>query len=583
MQQLLKIFTILTNDQKRTCALLFVLMLIGACLEAFGIGLIWPLISVMGQPNFLQEHHRIGEYMMSLGITTHIQFVIFIAFGLIVVYLAKNTFIAWELRTQINFAMKNQVHFARHFFGNYLAKPYIFYLDHNTAQINRNVTLGANVAFSNILIPTLQLFTEIITGLVIWIMLIIADPFTSIVSVSLLGGIIYFLIAAFRKKIMAQGKAQADAQTLMVKWINQGTGSIKETKILRKEEYFLNEYVSAYQTYAYANRRFNLINQLPRLFIEMTVVAALLILIIAKVALGSLPETIVPMLGVLALAAFRLMPCANRVVNLLNTIKFQMPLFNQLYNDFIEIRNKTMRGENPLALPSLDEQIPFENKIEVSHLNFRYPRAPREVLKDISFTIPKGSFVGILGPSGVGKTTFVDILLGLLSPTSGTIYADGVDIFKNIRAWQANLAYVPQSIYLIDGTIQENIALGIPKDKIDRKLIEKVLKMAELYNFIQELPKKENTIVGERGVKLSGGQRQRIGIARALYYQPKILVLDEATSSLDNATEKAITATILKLKGHMTIISIAHRVSTLENCDFRINFKNSAVEIIKNP
>lgn len=204
----------------------------------------------------------------------------------------------------------------------------------------------------------------------------------------------------------------------------------------------------------------------------------------------------------------------------------------------------------------------------------------KPVLQDISFTIPKGKFVGIIGPSGAGKTTFVDILLGLLEPTSGKITVDGVDIFSNIRGWQANLAYVPQSIYLIDGTIKENIALGVAEDEIDNELINKVLHMAELYDFVYSQPDNINTNVGERGVKLSGGQRQRIGIARALYQQPEVLILDEATSALDNETEKSITDTILKLKGKITIIAIAHRTSTLEQCDFKVKFENGKAVVI---
>lgn len=572
MKSFFKIFTILTKKQKRYCFGLGLAMLIGGALEAIGIGAILPLISIMGQPDWMDRHANIAQIASHMGITSHAQFIILCAIGLIVLYLIKNAYLAWQLRMQINFAMQNQVLYASELFKSYLAKPYIFHVNNNTAILMRNVSSGAVVAFTAILIPTLQLLTEIVTGFVIWVMLVAVDPFTAIVVAGFLSVVLYALIKAFRKIIANQGQIQNRYSGEMGRWVNQGLGAIKETKVLRKEGYFSNEYVAAYERFGDANRIFNFLNQLPRLFIETIVVAALLFLIIFKLLLGETPMGIVPLLAVLALAAFRLMPCANRIVNLSNGIKFQMPLFNELYDEFCEIRDRLESGKSQELLSESVEKLPFTKELRVEHLAFQYPEGQNEVLQDVSFTVPKGCFVGVVGPSGAGKTTFVDILLGLLTPTGGKIAVDGVDIQTNIRGWQANLSYVPQSIYLIDGTIKENVALGVAPEDFDEELLIRVLKMAELYDFVEELPKGVDTMVGERGVKLSGGQRQRIGIARALYYKPEVLVLDEATSALDNETEKSITDTILKLKGQITIIAIAHRVSTLENCDFKVKF-----------
>ncbi|MDO4506893.1 MAG: ATP-binding cassette domain-containing protein, partial [Spirochaetales bacterium] len=242
------------------------------------------------------------------------------------------------------------------------------------------------------------------------------------------------------------------------------------------------------------------------------------------------------------------------------------------------VRNRKDLEESKKVIENI-KKMDFEKEISVENLSFSYPKKNLKVLDKVSFKIKKGNFVGIVGPSGAGKTTFVDILLGLLPPIEGKIYVDGKDLYDNIDGWLSNIAYVPQSISLIDGTIKENITLGTPANEIDNELFEKVLKMSELYDFVQELPAKENTGVGDRGAKLSGGQRQRIGIARALYTNPSVLVLDEATSALDNETEKAITDTILKLKGQITIISIAHRLSTLEQCDYKIEFNAGKVSI----
>lgn len=578
MKSLFKIFTILPSDQYKICAFIIFAMLIGAVLEAVGIGAILPLISIMGSESFLVEHPEILEYMNAVGLTSHTEMIIVMSCALMGLYFIKNAYIAWETRLQIRFAVKNQMLYSRELLAEYLAKPYLFHINNNTAMLIRNVTNGPAVAFSNILIPMFQLVTELITAFVIWIMLVAVDPFTAIVVAGVLSLIIIGVLKIFRRKITHQGIIQNEFVVQYLKWLNQSLGAIKETKVMHKEEFFLHEYDMAYSRYSYANGKFNFYSQVPRTIIESCVVSGLLILIIVKLLLGNTPMDIVPLLAVLALAAFRLMPSANRIVSLVNGIKFQMPLFNELFFEFCAIRDrKNQNIVNYVAPP--DHKLPYDDILSVENVSFRYDDGKNDVLTDVSFTVPKGKFVGIIGPSGAGKTTFVDILLGLLEPTSGRITIDGVDISTDIRAWQENLAYVPQSIYLIDGTIKENIALGMEEKDIDDRQVEKVLKMAELYDYVISLPDGIETKVGERGVRLSGGQRQRIGIARALYQRPEVLILDEATSALDNDTEKSITDTILKLKGKITILSIAHRVSTLEECDYKVDFQNGYARI----
>lgn len=578
MKDIFKIFTIFTPKQQRYCGVIVFCMVIGAMLEAVGIGAILPLISILGDESFLDRHIVAKQYAEILNITTHTSFIIVSSGLLIILYVLKNLYMAWLTKLQINFSTKNQIVYAEGLLAGYLDKPYLYHLDQNSATLLRNVSSGPSVVFTGILIPTFTLLTEVITAVTIWSMLILVDAFTAIIVAGVLGYMMYAILKTFRKKIAKRGEVQNKYSAFYMKWLNQGLGAIKETKVLRKEKYFLNEFVGDYQKFGQANGDFNFINQLPRMLIETMVTSALLILIIVKLMMGIQPMEIVPILGVLALAAFRLMPCANRIVNLSNGIKFQMPLFNLLYDELIEIKERKLQHE--VKTCEKKEKLVFNKEIKVEKLTFRYPQGKKEVLKQISFSIPKGCFVGIVGQSGAGKTTFVDILLGLLHPSDGNVLVDGTDIFQDIRAWQANLSYVPQTIYLIDGSIRENIALGIATEKIDNERIDKVLKMAELHEFVAELPESIYTHVGERGVKLSGGQRQRIGIARALYYEPKVLILDEATSALDNETEKSITHTILNLKGQITIIAIAHRISTLEECDFKIKFDDGKVERI---
>ena len=481
---------------------------------------------------------------------------------------------------QIDFSMRNQIKFSTEIMTNYLCKGYLFHLDHNSATLLRNVNAGGVVIYSTMLIATFTLLTELITAFTIWLMLVVVDAFTAVVVAGIMGAMMYGIIKAFRRNISKQAKIQNDFAAGYIKCVNQGLGAIKETKVMRKEKYFLEEFSRTYQQYGEANRKYLFINQLPRMIIETMVVSGLLVMIVAKLAMGSTPEEIVPLLGVLALAAFRLMPSANRIVNLFNTIKFQQPLFYELYPELMDIKERQESRKESYYL-SVQPKLKFEKSIQVNKLRFAYPEGREDVLQDVSFSIGKGDFAGIIGPSGAGKTTFVDILLGLLKPSNGNIKVDGQDIFDNIRSWQANLAYVPQSIYLIDGSVKENIALGVAPENIDNARIEKCLHMAELYDFVSDLPEAMETRVGERGVKLSGGQRQRIGIARALYQLPEVLILDEATSALDNDTEKSITDTILKLKGQITIIAIAHRLSTLAECDYKIEFAEGKATVLR--
>lgn len=580
MKSIFQIFNIFTKQQLRYCGFIVLAMIVGAMLEAVGIGAILPLISLMGQPDFLIHHPEIGHIAEALGIVSHTQFIMVCAGGLIVLYLIKNAYMAWETKLQIDFSMRNQIKFSTELMNNYLCKGYLFHLDHNSATLLRNVNAGGQVIYSAMLIATFTLLTELITAFTIWLMLVVVDAFTAVVVAGIMGAMMYGIIKAFRRSISKQAKIQNDFAAGYIKCVNQGLGAIKETKVMRKEKYFLEEFSRTYQQYGEANRKYLFINQLPRMIIETMVVSGLLVMIVAKLAMGSTPEQIVPLLGVLALAAFRLMPSANRIVNLFNTIKFQQPLFYELYPELMDIKERQESRKESYYL-SVQPKLKFEKSIKVNKLRFAYPEGREDVLRDVSFSIGKGDFAGIIGPSGAGKTTFVDILLGLLKPSGGNIKVDGQDIFDNIRSWQANLAYVPQSIYLIDGSVKENIALGVAPENIDNARIEKSLHMAELYDFVLDLPEGMETRVGERGVKLSGGQRQRIGIARALYQQPEVLILDEATSALDNDTEKSITDTILKLKGQITIIAIAHRLSTLAECDYKIEFAEGRATVLR--
>ena len=575
----IKILSIFTLQEKRKCAVLLVCMICGGIFEAVGISAIFPLVSILGDPQFLQKHDAVRSAFASVGIAEHIPFVFALSALLVIWYIGKNLYMVWITKCQIAFVAKKQVDVAQQLMAYYLRKSYLEHLEQNSAALLRNLQSSIRDIFSQMILNVFFLLTEAVIALAIWSMLAYIDFFTATVVLGVFAVLVYSIIRTIQRKLALQGAVWNACLAEFTKWLNQGLGAIKETKVLRKEAFFWQAFSEAYGKCGDAQQFYTVTSQLPKFFIEACVTIGLLTLIIVKLLLGASPEAIIPLLGVLALAAFRLMPCANRIVSFWGTVKYQLPAFAALYADLMAVK-----GRNVCKNPFVDaegKKLVFSRAIEIQSLSFCYPKGTCEVLQDISFTIPKGSFVGIIGQSGAGKTTFVDILLGLLEPTNGTILVDGQDMFQNIRGWQANLAYVPQSIYLIDGSIRENIAIGVAEAEIEDAKVERVLRMAELYDFVQSLPDGLETSVGERGVKLSGGQRQRIGIARALYQEPKVLILDEATSALDNETEKNITDTILKLKGRITIIAIAHRVSTLEHCDFKVKFENGRAQVLK--
>lgn len=569
---LFKVFDIFTTKEKMICAFIVVMMLIGALLEALGIGAIMPLLAVMSDENYLQKHPDIANVAYSLGITTHRDFIMASTIMLILIYIIKNLYLIFQTRVQIYFALNKQISLSKKLLAFYLSKPYEFHLKNNSAVLIRNVCNFVEQVISSLLLSEFYLFAEIITALGIWGMLLWVDPITAIITAGLIGGLVAMTIYQMNREIKKQGIIRSEHSAELLKWLNQGLGSVKETTVMGKKSFFINRFCNAYDKYGQAHAKYQFLTQLPRMFIEILAVGGLLLLVVFKLSLGSNSAEIVPLLGAISLAAFRLMPSATRIISYSNNIQYFLPVLNMIYDDLRAAVNQKVNID-----VDSHKKLAFQNKITFQNLEFSYSGTDRKVLSGVSFEIKKGDFVGIIGQSGAGKTTFVDILLGLFCPTEGKILIDGIDVQSDIDGWRKNLAYVPQSIYLIDGSIKENIALGVDVSDVDIELLNRVIGMAELTEFVNNLSDGIETSVGERGVMLSGGQRQRIGIARALYQQPDILILDEATSALDNDTEKSITDTILNLKGEITIISIAHRLSTLVDCDYKLEFFHGKV------
>ena len=526
-------------------------MFFGALLEALGIGAIMPLLALMSDENYLQKHPDIANVAYSLGITTHRDFIMASTIMLILIYIIKNLYLIFQTRVQIYFALNKQISLSKKLLAFYLSKPYEFHLKNNSAVLIRNVCNFVEQVISSLLLSEFYLFAEIITALGIWGMLLWVDPITAIITAGLIGGLVAMTIYQMNREIKKQGIIRSEHSAELLKWLNQGLGSVKETTVMGKKSFFINRFCNAYDKYGQAHAKYQFLTQLPRMFIEILAVGGLLLIVVFKLSLGSNPAEIVPLLGAISLAAFRLMPSATRIISYSNNIQYFLPVLNMIYDDLRAAVNQKVN----IDIDS-HKKLAFQNKITFQNLEFSYSGTDRKVLSGVSFEIKKGDFVGIIGQSGAGKTTFVDILLGLFCPTEGKILIDGIDVQSDIDGWRKNLAYVPQSIYLIDGSIKENIALGVDASDVDIELLNRVIGMAELTEFVNNLPDGIETSVGERGVMLSGGQRQRIGIARALYQQPDILILDEATSALDNDTEKSI---------------------TLVDCDYKLEFFHGKV------
>ncbi|MFT9493368.1 ABC transporter ATP-binding protein, partial [Anaerosolibacter sp.] len=406
--------------------------------------------------------------------------------------------------------------------------------------------------------------------LCILILLVITAPLATVTASILLGGSVFLFFKYFRKKIGKLGLEQQVLSAAMIKWVNQGLGASKEVKVSGKEEFFINEYAKQSQTKANNSLYMKMLEQIPRLFIETLLVSIVLISMLVIVIQESDTTTVISTMALFAMAAFRLMPSINRVMALITGIRYSQPALTVVFED-LRIEDKMLSikfgSTNPSTAGNRIGPKTYNNSINLDNVSFRYPNQLDYSIKDVSLTIPIGQSVAFVGESGAGKTTLVDLILGLFQPESGKITVDGKNLNEQVLIWQKKIGYIPQTIFLTDDTIRGNVAFGIEDKNIKDADIWRALDQAQLKEFVESLPEKLESKVGERGVRLSGGQRQRIGIARALYHDPEILFMDEATSALDNETEKEIIKAIDGLKGDKTLIIIAHRLSTIENCD----------------
>jgi ABC-type multidrug transport system fused ATPase/permease subunit len=571
-----KIRYLLTHKQKKQVLFLFLLLFIGTILEMAGLGILIPALGLLITPDIGTQYPVLKPYLEMLGNPTQQELVIGGMVILVLLYLFKSVFLIFLTWQQNKFTSKLAASLSNQLYSGYLNQPYPFHLERNSAFLIRNIQ--SDIAqFSNVCQAAITMSLEFSLLGGVALLLIISEPFgaLSVCAFLIISAMVFQRMT--RKKLLFWGRQKQQLIGFSTRDMQQGFGGIKDIKVLGREDAFYGEFKKHNESYYKVMMRIGILNLFPRAYLEFLAVAGLSILIVIMVLQGRSLETLLPTIGIFVAAAFRMIPSVNRVMASMQTIRFSKPVIDTLYDEFKYIH--AFQSVNSNAVSQL-RGYEFQNIIEINNVSFRYNSAATNAIEKVAFAIKKGESIGLIGPSGSGKSTLVDIILGLLKPTEGRIQVDGQDIAQDIRKWQSQIGYVPQTIYLTDDSIKNNIALGLLEHEIDMDALKSAIHSAHLIDFINDLPEKENTIVGERGVKLSGGQKQRIGIARALYHDPSILILDEATSALDNETESIVMRQVDELKGSKTLIIIAHRLSTLQNCDTILHIESGKIRVV---
>lgn len=557
------------KKQKRQMFGLIILMLIGAILETTSITLILPVVTAVIQPDIMTRYQIVADVCAFLHIESQIQFTVICMVAMILMFIAKDLFLFWEYRCMYRFVFNNQFQTAERLLRSYVNKDYEYFLNAETAVIQRSITADINNMYTLVL-AMLQLASEIIVFAFLGILLFVMDPMMTLTLVALLI-VTLIVIKSIIKPIMNRtGKANQDYGAKMYEWITETVTGIKEVKVSAKEQFFIGQYLIQGKGYVNAMQTYSMFANTPKLLIEAVCIAGMIGYMLVLVLTGKDVSEMIPVISAFAMAAVRLMPSASRINNQLTQISFCEPFFHNVSDNLLDDISEE-KIDLSYAVDA-KEKLPVTKEINLKGITYKYPGTDKYIFDHADLTIPVGAAIGIVGGSGAGKTTIVDIILGLLKLEEGQILADGVPVNEHYREWLKNIGYIPQMISLLNTDVRHNIAYGLKDEDIDEAKLAHAIEEAQLEQFVENLPEKENTGIGERGIRISGGQRQRIGIARALYDDPEVLILDEATSALDNETEAAIMESINRLHGKKTLIIIAHRLQTIEKCDmvFRV-------------
>ncbi len=559
------IWSIPTSKERARAFILIGMMAVSAALEIVGIGLIVPVVGLLAKPELAEKNPLIRTIRQFLNAPED-QFLVRLCLAIAVLFILKTLFMILQIHLQTQFVYKMGARLGCQLYDKYIHAPYAFHLDQNAGYLMGALNLSSSIPAS-ILMPMLMLISEVLVITFVCIALLVVSPVTTMVlaalGITLVGAL--FLSTHHWNMTLGRNFQQHALQTN--KYALQGLKAIKESKIRNAEDFFTAEYGRHRCLRSNVEAMRNFLGNVPRFVIEALVVCMGMALVIVLSKRSQESSSVLMTTSLLAVSMVRLLPSFTRIQYSLTMIKQNQAVLERYQQEAVDLAPEDKTAKNA--------DLPFNKEIKLDCLTFQYKKDGPAVLDNISLSVAKNESVAFVGPTGCGKTTVIDILLGLLKPTSGRVLVDGVDIEKNLPAWQKRVGYVPQFIFLLDDTIESNVAFGVPNEDIDPKRVRECLATAQILKYIDGLPSGAMTIVGDNGIKLSGGQRQRIGIARALYHNPEILVLDEATSALDNDTEKAFVDAIRNLHGTMTILMVAHRLTTVKNCDRIINLGDS--------
>ena len=568
-----KINILMDGRQKRQMVGLFCMMAVSAFLETGAVMMVMAVVEMVIDPDTLAQGGTYQKVCEILHLNGTVEFSVLAILFLIFLYIAKNSFQFFLQKSLYHFVYTNQFHTAASLMKNFVKRDYEYYLNAETSVIQRSITADVSNMYA-LIQSVLQIASESIVALFLVVALAMQDPVMTVVIAVLLV-VTLVVIKNIIKPIMNRtGKENQDYGASMFAWIAETIQGIKDIKVAGKEQYFINEYCKVGEGYVKAMERFSLFNNTPKLLIETVCIAGLLGYILVLIVSGADVSGMISLFAAFGIAAMRLLPAASRINNQLTSMAFNEPFFN-VSDNLVEETNEQNTDISYAVVAK--EKLPVTRAVTLENITYHYPNSDKLIFDHASVTFPIGQSIGVVGASGAGKTTIIDIVLGLLNLQGGRVLADDVDIQTHYREWLANVGYIPQMIFLLDADIRKNVAFGVPEEEIDDEKLWYALREAQLDEFIKTLPDGVYTGIGERGIRLSGGQRQRIGIARALYNDPEVLILDEATSALDNDTEAAIMDSINRLHGKKTLLIIAHRLQTIEKCDIVYRVENGAI------
>jgi ABC-type multidrug transport system fused ATPase/permease subunit len=554
-----KLWELLTKTERASAAVLLILTFIGMLLETLGVGLIIPALALLTQENIESKHPSVAFLGDLVGHASPHTLLLGGLLFLVGVYLFKAAYLAMLAWKQAQFAFGVQVRISQQLFSVYLLQPYTFHMQRNSAELIANVTNEVNQLTGNTMLPAMIFLTEslVLTGLLI--LLLIIEPIGAITTIGLLGFAAWAFQRMTKERVLRWGEARQLHERMRIQHLQQGLGGVKDVKIFAREPEFLAKYFLHNQRGASAAKFQTTLQQLPRLWLEVLAVCGLALLTFSMLHQGKNLAAVLPVLGLFAASAFRIIPSVNRILSSLQLLRYGLPVVDTLYRELQLAPRPDRSVGGPIII--------CKSSIRAKDVSFVYPNTETPAIDRINLIIKKGEAVGFIGKSGSGKSTLIDVLLGLLPPSSGQIFIDKRDIAENLQGWHRQIGYVSQSIFLTDDTLRRNVAFGLDDCQINDNDVWRAIRAARLEDFVLNLKDGLNTSVGERGIRLSGGQRQRIGIARALYHDPSVLVLDEATSALDSVTENEVMEAVEALRGKKTVIVVAHRLSTIAHCD----------------